>query len=75
MSPAAFLRSEQRGVSGMGYPEMLRRWKALGGKAETLEEAISAGPYRLKREPMDFNRTYVYPAVLQAASRSERGAA
>ncbi len=63
MSPAAFLRSELRGVSGMGYPEMLRRWKAMGGKPETLEGAISAGPYRLKREPLDFNRTYVYPGV------------
>ena len=66
MSPAAFLRSELRGVSGMGYPEMLRRWKAMGGKPETLERAIAAGPYRLKREPMDFNRTYVYPAVVPA---------
>jgi hypothetical protein len=73
ISPAAFLRAELRGVSGMGYAEMLRRWKALGGKAETLEEAISAGPYRLKREPVDFNRPYVYPAVSQAASRSEWG--
>jgi len=71
MSPASSLRSELRGVSGMGYPEMLRRWKAMGGKQETLEGAISAGSYRLKREPMDFNRTYVFPAV----SRSERGAA
>jgi hypothetical protein len=66
MSPASFLRSELLGVSGMGYLEMLRRWKAMGGKAETLEGAISAGPYRLKREPMDFNRPYVYPAVALA---------
>ena len=59
--PAAFLRSELRGVSGMRYREMLRRWKDLGGKAETLEGAISAGPYRFKREPSDFNHPYVYP--------------
>jgi hypothetical protein len=74
-SPAAFLRSELRGVSGMGYREMLRRWQTLGGKAETLEGAISAGPYRLEREPMDFNRPYVYPVVSQASLRSERGSA
>jgi hypothetical protein len=74
VSPAAFLCSELRGVSGMGYLEMLRRWEALGGKAETLEGAITAGPYQLKRKPMDFNRPYVYPAVQQAASRSEQGA-
>jgi hypothetical protein len=71
ISPAAFLRSELRGVSGMEYAAMLRRWKVLGGKRETLEGAISAGPYRLKREPMDFNRPYVVPSV----SRAERGAA
>jgi hypothetical protein len=67
MSPAAFLRSELRGVSGMGYPEMLRRWKAMGGKPETLERTISAGPYRLQRETMDFNRAYVYraPALVE----------
>ena len=59
----------------MGYPEMLWRWKEMGGKAETPEGAISAGPYRLKREPLDFNRTHVYPVVSQVASRSERGAA
>jgi hypothetical protein len=75
ISPAAFLRSELRGISGMGYPEMLRCWKALGGMAETLEGAISAGPYQLEREPMDFNRPYVYPAVSQASTRSEWGAA
>lgn len=74
MSPASFLRSELRGVSGMGYPEMLRRWKAMGGEAETLDGAISAGPYRIKREPMDFNRPYVYPAVLRS-ERAEQGAA
>lgn len=51
----------------MGYPEMLRRWKAMGGKPETLERAISAGPYRLQRETMDFNRAYVYraPALVE----------
>lgn len=70
-SPAAFLRCELRGVSGMRYREMLRRWKELGGKPETLDEAISAGPYRVKRERLDFNQPYVYPGVLRAV----RGAA
>jgi hypothetical protein len=70
MSPAAFLRSELRGVSAMGYPEMLRRWKAMGGKPETLEGAISAGPYHLKREPLDFNRAYVYPGAVLVKRRA-----
>ena len=61
--PAAFLRSEMRGVSGMRYREMLRRWKELGGEAATLDGAISAGPYRLKRERLDYNQPYVYPAA------------
>lgn len=73
ISPAAFLRSELRGVSGMDYAAMLRRWKALGGTGETLEGAISAGPYRLKRERMDFNRYHVVPVASPA--RVERGAA
>ena len=55
----------------MEQASMLRRWKALGSKKETLEGALSAGPYHLKREPMDFNRPYVYLVV----SRAERGAA
>jgi hypothetical protein len=70
-SPAAFLRSELRGVSGMRYREMRKRWKDLGGEAETLDVAISAGPYRVKRERLDFNQPYVYPGVLRAV----RGAA
>jgi hypothetical protein len=70
-SPAAFLRCELRGVSGMRYREMLRRWKELGGEAQTLDGAISAGPYRLKRERLDFNQPYVYPGV----PRAVRGAA
>jgi hypothetical protein len=32
ISPAAFLRSELRRVSGVEYAAMLRRWKALGGR-------------------------------------------
>ncbi len=70
MSPAAFLRSELRGVTAMGYPEMRRRWKAIGGNPETLDGAIAAGPYRLRREPMDFNRTYVYPGVTLVKRRA-----
>lgn len=70
-SPAVFLRSELRGVSGMRYREMLRRWKELGGKPETLEGAIYAGPYRFKRELSDFNQPYVYPG----AALINRGAA
>jgi hypothetical protein len=70
MSPAAFLRSELRGVTAMGYPEMRRRWKAIGGNPETLDGAIAAGPYRLRREPMDFNRTYVYPALALVKRRA-----
>ncbi|MDP9486219.1 MAG: bifunctional DNA primase/polymerase, partial [Actinomycetota bacterium] len=70
-SPAVFLRSELRGVSGMRYREMLRRWKELGGKPETLEGAIYAGPYRFKRERSDFNQPYVYPG----AALINRGAA
>ncbi|MDP9478029.1 MAG: hypothetical protein M3R38_20505, partial [Actinomycetota bacterium] len=62
-SPAVFLRSELRGVSGMRYREMLRRWKELGGEPETLEGAIYAGPYRFKRERSDFNQPYVYPGA------------
>jgi predicted transcriptional regulator len=62
-SPSAFLRSELRGVTAMRYREMLRRWKDLGGKPEVLEGAIRSGPYRFKREPVDFNQPYVYPAL------------
>jgi len=59
-SPAAFVLSELRGVTGMRYREMLRRWKELGGDPAALEEAISKGPYRFRREPLDFNQPYVY---------------
>jgi len=59
-SPAAFVLSELRGVTGMRYREMLRRWKELGGDSAALEEAISKGPYRFRREPLDFNQPYVY---------------
>ena len=41
--------------------------KAMGGKPETLERAIRTSRNRLQREPMDFNRAYVYraPALVE----------
>jgi hypothetical protein len=63
VSPVAFLRSELRGAAAIEYDAMLRRWNALGGTKETLEGAISAGPYRLKTEPVDFNRKCINPAL------------
>lgn len=68
-SPAAFLCSELRGVTGMRYREMLRRWKDLGGKPETLEGAISAGPYRFTKEPSDFYQPYVYRSPVREPPR------
>lgn len=74
-SPAAFLLSELRGVSGVRFAEMWRRWKALGGERETLEAAIEAGPYSVVKEHMDFNQPYVYHAARAASTRRKRVAA
>ncbi len=71
-SPAAFVAVELHGVAGMRYREMLRRWKELGGEPAVLEGAIREGPYRFRRESLDFNQPYVYRAAV--ASRRESAA-
>jgi len=71
-SPAVFVAGELHGVEGMRYREMKRSWKELGGETVALEEAIREGPYRFRREPLDFNQPYVYRTP--KASRRESAA-
>lgn len=62
-----FIEADIGSASGMRYREMLTRWEDLGGSPEDLKRAIGDGPWRLRREPLDFDALYVCREEVVAA--------